>query len=315
LVYGIFGRSLSDILREQGFTHPPEVSRELRGWEYNRHPVRPPVRGVLLPVSSVASDYCPTARDLYLARVVGISRPPSLPLVRGVLYHGVLEAVITLATNLLSRDPALVGKIPARGSEAIRRVLSEHEGLLRRAGLGARDVEGLRLNMLGLWNFEAERIAEAVRGLRGIPREKLAFRAVPVASERRIDGSRVGLSERLSVDAFRVGLPAVFEMKTGKPRESHRLALAGYALAYESARREPVDFGILAYVDFPVVGEAPKVTRVACPIDDGLRARFLEERDRKLEIVSERQDPGVPERCPKGCGFWRVCRRERRGRF
>jgi CRISPR-associated protein Csa1 len=96
-------------------------------------------------------------------------------------------------------------------------------------------------------------------------------------------------------------------MKTGKEQEFHRLTLAGYALAFESAFERPVDFGMLAYPRFIEDRPVPYVLRRVYPIDDELRLRFLQMRDRKLEIISKQLDPGLPARCPSSCSYIEIC--------
>lgn len=43
-------------------------------------------------------------------------------------------------------------------------------------------------------------------------------------------------------------------------------------------------------------------------INDELREWWVEERDRKIEIVAQRRDPGIPGKCPKECIYMNVCR-------
>lgn len=316
LVYGIFGKGVGEVLREHGYRSPPRVDPKLRGWHYRRRPVKPKVRDTHLPVSSIVSDYCSTARDLYLRRVMGVEAPPGPPLVRGVLYHNTLEAVVTYAKNLiyqgLGPDLELVYKLLARAVAAVDRLLERERDLIRRAGLGRRDLEELRRNMLKLWRFEASQIIGAVTGELSrsfrVGEDSLVAHAIPLTVEHRIDGSRLGLGGHLSIDAFQATRPMILELKSGVERGSHKLALAGYALAFESIYRRPVNFGMLAYLRFSVDRPTPWVIRRVYPIDGRLREKFLEVRDRKLELIQSKRDPGLPKRCPSGCGFFSTCR-------
>ncbi len=318
LVYGVFGREIEEILQEHGYRSPPRVNSKLRGWRHRDRPVKPKVHGTRLPVSSIASEYCPTSRDLYLRRVMGVEAPPGPPLVRGVLYHSTLEAVVTYAKNLiyqgLGPNFELAYELPARAPAAVEHLLEREKDLIRRAGLERRDLEELRGNMLKLWRFESGRIVGAVAGELSrsfrVGKDSLVAHAVPLTVEHRVDGGRLGLSSYLSIDAFQATHPMILELKSGRERESHKLTLAGYALAFESAYKRPVNFGMLAYIRFSLDRPIPWIIRRVYPIDERLRRRFLEVRDWKLELVHDQRDPGLPKRCPSGCGFFSTCRRK-----
>ncbi|MDI6820501.1 MAG: type I-A CRISPR-associated protein Cas4/Csa1 [Candidatus Hodarchaeaceae archaeon] len=315
LVYGIFGRSLEDVLDYYGYRSPPRVSSKLRGWRYRERPVEPEVSG-RLPVSAIASDFCPTARDVYVRYVEGLEAPASLPMVSGTLYHNTLEAVVTRAKRMIyegiTPDLDIAKALADCADDAVEETMVDKQGLIDEARVAAEDLERVQKNMLRLWRFEAGQIAAAVAQVLSrspyIGADSLVAHAIPLTMEHRVDGSRVGLSKQLSIDAFQAVRTMVMEMKTGKEREYHGLTLAGYALAFESAFPRQVNFGMLAYVRFPEDRSVPLVVRRVYPIDDGLRLRFLRARDRKLAIVGRRRDPELPPRCPSACGYFRICR-------
>jgi CRISPR-associated protein Csa1 len=43
-------------------------------------------------------------------------------------------------------------------------------------------------------------------------------------------------------------------------------------------------------------------------ISDELRSWWVEERDKKLEIVAQKKDPGIATKCPEDCIYWNECR-------
>jgi CRISPR-associated protein Csa1 len=239
-------------------------------------------------------------------------------MIRGALYHGILEAVTIQAKKLIfsGMPPELdfARELLGYGEVVVKRLVAKERERLVRAKVRVEELREIRQNMLKLWRFEANQIAAAVSWrLSRTPRiglDSLAAHAVPFTIEHRLDGTRVGLSKYLSVDAFQALQPMVLEMKTGRERESHKLGLAGYALALESVYRRPVNFGMLAYVRFPADRPVPYVVRRIYPIDNRLRTQFMRTRDWKLEIVRYRRDPGAPRRCPSTCGFARVCMRK-----
>jgi len=237
-------------------------------------------------------------------------------MIRGTLYHGTMEEVVTTAKRLvydgITPDLDFGRTLGDKASTAIDELIADERDSIERAGVGPEDLEQVRRNMLKLWRSEACQISAAVTSiLTSAPRinpDSLVAHAIPLTIEHRIDGSLIGLSRGLSIDAFQALRPMIMEMKTGKEQEFHRLTLAGYALAFESAFGRAVNFGMLAYVRFLEDRPVPYVMRRVHPIDDRLRLQFLQMRDRKLEIISQQSDPGLPRRCPSSCGYFEICR-------
>lgn len=268
-----------------------------------------------MSVSTIASDFCPTSRDLYLRYIEGFEAIPSPPMVCGTLYHGTLEAVVTTAKKLvyegINPDLNFGRALDDQGSSVIDGLIADERESIGMAGLGPEELEQIRRNMMKLWNSEACQISAAVISvLSSSPHmnsDSLVAHAIPLTIEHRIDGSRIGLSRGLSIDAFQSLHPMIMEMKTGKEQEFHRLTLAGYALAFESAFERAVDFGMLAYPRFIEDRPVPYVIRRVYPIGDELRLQFLQMRDRKLEIISQQLDPGLPSRCPSACSYIEIC--------
>ena len=123
--------------------------------------------------------------------------------------------------------------------------------------------------------------------------------------ERIIDGSRIGLSNKLMIDAFEPG-NVLIEFKTGKEEYFHRIALAGYALALESETNIPSDYGILIYIRLN--GEpCPKILAKSVLIDEELRREFLDLRDQALSIILNEKDPGLPNQCHPQCPYKSYC--------
>ena len=81
---------LSKALRRAKTTWGPvEVSPELRGWSYDKPPVKPPAYPGLA-LSDFAYGYCPTYRNIYLKYVLGERGGPSKTLQEGQVLHSVL---------------------------------------------------------------------------------------------------------------------------------------------------------------------------------------------------------------------------------
>jgi CRISPR-associated protein Csa1 len=132
--------------------------------------------------------------------------------------------------------------------------------------------------------------------------------AVPFLVEHRISGELLGLSDVLSVDCYDYLRAIMFDLKvTNKPEEWHRLYSVGYALVFESVHEVPVDICCTVYLN--VDGGRVSVQKDLFFANDELRQWWIEERDKKLEIVAERKDPGRPERsqCKDYCMYFKAC--------
>jgi CRISPR-associated protein Csa1 len=67
----------------------PDTPPELRGWSFDKPPVRPPAHlGIAL--SDFAYGYCPTGRNLYLKYVLRERPQPAKPLLEGSALHAAL---------------------------------------------------------------------------------------------------------------------------------------------------------------------------------------------------------------------------------
>lgn len=288
-------RKLLPEARQQG------VAEELRGWRWAEPPLSP-VYDLRLGVYEIAGHYCPTSRDLYLRRVLGIKKPPSRPMVEGgvlhqALCHLILEAKRAIYNqgggclaglrSLASADRSLLEKVPQEWEEGLRNKLSL------------------------LWDYEYHRVMARVQEVLArqphLGADALASLALPVIVEQRLDGAFLGLSSHLSADAFAFSEPMVVDLKFGRRQKFHRLETTGYALVMESLYEYPLNVGCVCYVTFR--GDHLQVERDFHPINDELRQWFVEERDEHMRMVVEEIDPGVGEDCPEegGCPYWGEC--------
>ncbi|QIW22812.1 type I-A CRISPR-associated protein Cas4/Csa1 [Sulfolobus sp. S-194] len=259
------------------------VPDELRGWHYYSPPVKP--RAYLgLTMSEIAYDYCPTKRDVYLRRVLNQKGSERAQLVFGQSIHKVFSKAINdvRISYVLGKDPYQIVKESYLESEFCPQEISEY----------CKKVYG---NLILFWSSW---LAEAKAFYGG---DSVGF--LPWATEVRVDGSAIGLSDRLAVDAL--GEFTVVEVKSGKREEFHRLALAGYALAIESVLELPVDYGLLVYINgFP---NDVEIRFESYYISPDMRREILDKRDEVIEMILNGRDPGKPVKCPETCPFYEVC--------
>lgn len=273
----------------------------VRGWNWESPPVKPTIK-IGFGVSELASRYCETMRDIYLRRVLSI-KPEMTPLMlRGIVFHETVSRVITDVKKFLFSKGVTPGYEMA--SELMQESESRVDCLL--GELNVRDPD-LRKDALALYKFFLIQLAAEVdRTLAKHPRielDSLVFNSLPSITERVVDGSLIGLGKQIRVDLLLEG-GIVVDIKTGEPRDFHRLGPVGYALALEADSGIPVDIGVIMYVR---VDDWPVISYDIFDLGDELRIEFLSLRDEATAIVSNSEDPGKPFSCSENCPFKEVC--------
>jgi len=287
-----------------------DIDESLRGWNWYKPPVEPPTHAVKLSVSEIAYRYCPTMRDLYLKRVMRVRMYPTPPMLEGRLYHEVIKKVALSAKKLI------YGDFVRRGDELVIQLMSKAEdcvvNLINQVFKSQQDSEylnNLKRKALRLWNFIALQIAsryDTLLSRYGISsKDSIAQLSIMYIVERIIDGSRIGLSNRLMIDAFEPG-NVLIEFKTGREENFHKVALAGYALALESETNIPTDYGILIYIRLNSE-PYPKLSTEPVLIDEELRREFIDLRDQAMAIVLNEKDPGIAYKCHPQCPYKDYC--------
>ena len=241
----------------------------------------------------VSSKYCPTNRDIYLNQVEKKYVTPNARMALGKLFHGVVSDCL-----LAFRQ---------------RQNLSFEEWWQK---IRWQEISEKPENVIDkcrqVWNFmqkmcEAQ-FAEFSCSQPYASEMDLMATSVPFLVEHKLSGELLGLSDILSVDCFDYLRTIMFDLKVTSNRDEwHRLYSLGYALVFESIHEVPVDICCTVYLN--VENGKISVQKDLFFANDELRQWWIEERDRKLEIVSERKDPGKPEssRCKEYCPYFNVC--------
>lgn len=269
------------------------VSAELRGWNWHQPPLRPYYDNVKLPMYAVCSKYCPTDRDVYLCHVEGVRGKPNVKMALGKLFHGIVSDSLQafISGRKLSFDEWLRKvrweEIPAKPEEVVE--------------------PGRRV-----WDYvmklcEARKAEISVRQPYASEQDLIASTA-PFLIEHKISGELLGLSGLLSLDCYDYLHCIMFDLKVeAEPLDWHKLAPTGYALVFESVHEVMVDVGCVIYLN--IANDKVTVKKDLFFISDELRGWWIEERDRKLEIVAEGKDPGKPNAsdCNPNCMYYHVC--------
>ncbi len=298
-----------------------DVHPELRGWNWDKPPLSP-IYDTRLAIYEIAGKYCPTSRDVYLRRVMGIKVPPSPAMSQGSQLHQILCQLFLAAKRLIYQhsenclaplralspaDFLPVKETETRGTRQEATGTNEHNELNKLNS--PNQLNELRTRAQILWDYEHPRIISRVQEVLAryphIGADSLASLALPLTVEQRLDGSFLGLSPYLSADAFNFAEPMIVDIKFGWKQKFHRLGTTGYALVTESLHEYPVNLGCLVYASFK--DNRLTVERDFHLIDDELRQWFIEERDERMRMVSEEIDPGVAKECPVGCPYQREC--------
>lgn len=269
------------------------VSEELRGWGWHQAPLKPYYDSVRLPMYAVCSKYCPTGRDVYLRSVERVYPRPSRNVALGKMFHGVVSDCLQ---GFLQRQQVDFG------------------GWWQKIRWDEISVapESVKEQSTRLWEFlsklcEAKLAEVSSRQFRASEYD-VVVSALPFLVEHKISGELLGLSGILSVDCYDYLRAIMFDLKVTNKRQGwHRLSPVGYAMVFESVHEVPVDICCVVYVY--VENNRVSVQRDLFFAGDELRQWWIEERDRKLEIVAEGKDPGKPSRsqCSESCMFFDVC--------
>lgn len=269
------------------------VSKELRGWSWFQPPLKPYYGDVKLPMYAVSSKYCPTGRDVYLRNVENV-RPKLGPKVAlGKMFHGVVSDCLQAFLQRKSLDFE-TWWLKIRWEEIPEKP------------------ENVKEPSREVWKFVSKlceaRLAEVSSRQPYASEYDVIASALPFLVEHRISGELLGLSGILSLDCYDYLHAIMFDLKVNdERREWYRLSPVGYALVFESVHETPVDICCVVYLN--VRKGKVSVQKDLFFADDELRQWWIEERDKKLEIVAERRDPGKPERsqCLESCMFFDAC--------
>jgi len=268
------------------------VSEDLRGWSWHKAPMKPYYDNVRIPMYSVCSRYCPTGRDVFLNLVRKA---------KGTLNHKV--------------------KLGAAIHETVRTTLSAfidgrefnfedwYSGVLKEKDIEKPD-DVMMERSRRAWKFTS--VTCESRFMEGVSRQPYASKrdvmatALPFLVEHRISGELLGLSGLLGIDCYDYLRNVVFDLKVAdEAMDWYRLYPTGYAIVLESVYEIPVDVGCTVYVSF----RENKLTVFSDLffISDDLRSWWIEERDKKLEIVAQKKDPGFPNTCYEDCMYQAEC--------
>lgn len=265
-----------------------------------------PPYSVRLAVYEVVNRYCETARDVWWHRVQGVRAEPNTLMVEGRVLHAVVSKIISTAKRLIW---TLGIDRPGDVIAALREFDDIWLETQVRKQKNAPPAEDIRRKARAIWDYETAiieaRLREALSRQPFAREDSIVSSAIPIIVEQRIDGSLLGLSKHLSMDAYQSAEPLILDMKFGERRDFHKLQITGYALVSESLYEYPLNIGCLVYPSLD--GEKLTVSKDFFLIDEELRQQFLEQRDERMRMVFEEIDPGLMQACPITCPYHKRC--------
>jgi len=268
------------------------VSEDLRGWSWHKTPMKPYYDNVRIPMYSVCSKYCPTGRDVFLNLVKKAKGTLNLKVKQGAALHETVRT--TLSAFIDGREFNFE---------------DWYDGVLKKKGIEKPD-EVLRVRSRSAWQFTS--VMCESRFMDGVSRQPYASKrdvmatALPFLVEHRISGELLGLSGLLGIDCYDYLRNVVFDLKVAdEAKDWFRLYPTGYAIVLESVYEIPVDVGCTVYVSFRE--NKLTVSTDLFFISDDMRSWWIEERDKKLETVAQKKDPGFPNTCYEDCMYRAEC--------
>lgn len=260
------------------------VDEELRGWNWDKPPIRP---RAYLGLSVIdAAPYCPTRRDVWLRRAVKV--PPELneQLKVGLTIHEIIHATLKCLRKyvLTTQHPWTTYEDVL---EEVMKAVNIPEGM---NGWGTQLIKYMIIQTLAeaSWNVVGEG----------------ATPWLPWISEVRVDGSSLGLSKNLRIDAL-TGSNILVDFKMGKPCENHKLMVTAYAMALEANLEVPIDYGIIIYVNG--VNDSLNIKSEPIYVTSELRKDFIDSRDEVVDMLLSDREPPKAQACIPSCPYRNQC--------
>jgi len=267
------------------------VNPDLRGWNWHQSPLKP-YYNEKIPMYAVCSKYCPTNRDIFLNQVKKVAPTLNFNVSLGKLLHGVVSDALQ----------AIIARDSLNFEDWWKKI--RWEGMV-----GDRDLFKKRARQV--WDHVQKtchaKYAHVSTEQPFASNYDLMASALPFLVEHKISGELLGLSGLLSLDCYDYLRCIMFDLKVESKQEDwHRLSPVGYALVFESVHEVPVDICCVLYLNF--LDDKIVVKKDLFFANNDLRSWWIEERDRKLEIVAQRKDPGTPNVCDESCIYYMSCR-------
>lgn len=306
-------------IREQG---KESNAIALRGYSPKMW-VAPELMEVKLPVNAVAYNLCITGRDLYFERIAkpgGTGSPETWERYTGRVIDSVYKLSHEFCESYILRQAEIKSDLETYLMKNKNRIITaakqEHSSVLNKINPQPNQslVRSLEVTLRKIIRSEA-RIASSVIDYeigrvegatqQGIFDEYLAFNTKVV-----LRSPNMGFTGKVAPD-FIYRHEVIGDIKTGGWQEFFIYTAVAYALAYEEHTRRDMDLGTIVFPQFPRNRSIPVYHHTTVVfLNDTMRRAFKAVRDRKLQIIYDKKDPGRPDsqdKCDPGCPFLTHC--------
>jgi len=278
--------------------------------------------GVTISVSDLTFDVCPTNRNIYLSKIMGVRLPGNADRVKGRAIESLCFRIhneIRSYLGEMSKQDKLrmidsLGYLRSKEGELVQWAFDEGKrksGVADNALINEADLKG---GLLKILRFESLMVSSLLnyRIARMSDHRLLEFYdgMMHFTFEPSYQADFLGLGEPITPDFLYAG-KAIGDIKSGKWEEYMNINFTAYALAYEHENTAPLDVGLIYHVSLEDSCSVPVHWNTQITyIDNTLRAAFLSKRDKKLAILLSRTDPGRAERtvcATNHCPFILTC--------
>lgn len=312
---------VAHLLERYNRTKQKNPAAKLRGYRASTWvPPEYQFNGVALAVNQLAYSACKSYRDLYFERVQGIPRPQTWPRVVGravdAIYKQVHEVARQYCHSTRAKDFDLVEFLAQEGPGLVEQVLREELrdiDSIQPEPPSLRNQTRLRRALEKIVRFEARQISftierEMARILNQRPGE-IFDQHFDFNVQFNVESRKLGFASPSTADFFYHQV-VLGDIKVGEWQSYYDYTMVAYALAYEEEQGVDMDPGAILLVQCPPRRVPSHQGSRIQFLDDARRKRFLITRDRKLEIIANRIDPGRAEReedCDRKCPYWERC--------
>ena len=271
-----------------------------------------------LPFGPVAYGYCDSGRYLYIKKVLGRSDTTrnAAARIRGRIIHDNMMKFLDKARKQVETASNLKNLDMHKNLNRIKNALL----LTIKKQLETDSVDPSLISKIlddckKIFSYESIQISSRIHYFisrnDSITSSALIEHALPLVMNEEIrESQNMGFSEKITPD-FRLSKErAIGDMKTYRTNptdESYKIAMTGYALAYEKQYGEKIDLGFIFTCIVDTNRDTPFFDLDVFVIDDILRQNFIDQRNRMAQIVYEKKEPPLASSCPKSCAYLRYC--------
>ncbi len=217
------------------------ISDEYRGYTYTQVPV-PEYWKLDLPFNQISYDYCTTGKYLYLNKIKNEPVKPSYFSLFGkatdTALLGLIKSSIDYVKTTKIKDLDINSFLISRKKQLLDEI--EKELIKNEEFISIKQFKEILSISEKILNHESSnlisRIGYHVSRIQSITSDTLLERALPLIIEPQISASDMGFSNLMTPDFLYSEEKAIGDFKSFKQDKhdlSYRIAMAGYALAYE----------------------------------------------------------------------------------